>query len=288
MESLKLRFCFDYFSFSNSPTHRFSSRVNSLKNSTSPHNFPKTPLPIQIIQQFKRIQTIPCGDRLFYSQSSPSSEDTNEIDVILDTSISLPSDNQLVRNAAWIGLATLTSKILGLLREIIMAAVFGVGPVAIAFRYAYVLPGFAASLLGGVNGPIHVTMATTLSKLSKERRKKLFQHTNAVMFLMGGALGALVFVSAEFIIHIYAPGLWILPDGRIIREIAIAQLKFMIPCIVLAGPVGLGFGYMSAEQNTALPSISPALSSMLMIALVVMIAFLKRSNSLLLGHEVEL
>lgn len=68
----------------------------------------------------------------------------------------------------------------------------------------------------------------------------------------------------------------------------------MTPCIILAGPVGLGFGYMryvccflvvlgacsyptisdppfnplSAQGNNALPCISPALSSSLMIVSV--------------------
>ncbi|CAL5391209.1 unnamed protein product [Camellia sinensis] len=37
----------------------------------------------------------------------------------------------------------------GLIREIIVASVFGIGPVATAFKYAYLLPGFSASLLGG-------------------------------------------------------------------------------------------------------------------------------------------
>ncbi|KAM7522437.1 hypothetical protein LguiA_012339 [Lonicera macranthoides] len=57
-------------------------------------------------------------------------------------------------------------------------------------------------------------------------------------------------------------GLWILAEGRITGEIAVAQLRTMIPCIVLAGPVGLGFGYMrqmmewwyqSAEERIPLP-----------------------------------
>nr|GMC91680.1 putative lipid II flippase MurJ isoform X3 [Ipomoea batatas]GMC93545.1 putative lipid II flippase MurJ isoform X3 [Ipomoea batatas]GMC97355.1 putative lipid II flippase MurJ isoform X3 [Ipomoea batatas] len=52
------------------------------------------------------------------------------------------------------------------------------------FRYAWVLPGFAASVLGGVNGPIHITMTTTLSKLPEERQKKLFQHTSIILFLV--------------------------------------------------------------------------------------------------------
>ncbi|XP_028056345.1 uncharacterized protein LOC114260431 isoform X7 [Camellia sinensis] len=42
----------------------------------------------------------------------------------------------------------------------------------------------------------------------------------------------------------------------------------MIPCIVLVGPIGLCFGYMSAEGNNILPSVSLVFSSMLIIASV--------------------
>ncbi|KAI8032646.1 putative lipid II flippase MurJ [Camellia lanceoleosa] len=114
--------------------------------------------------------------------------------------------------------------------------------------------------------PSDIGLIQHATKLSKERQRKLFLHINFVLFLVGGLIGALVLVTAEFIIHLYAPGLWVLAEGRITREIACAQLKIMIPCIVLAGPIGLGFGYMSAEGNNIVPSISPVLSSMLIIA----------------------
>nr|AKN09545.1 basic helix-loop-helix transcription factor [Salvia miltiorrhiza] len=41
--------------------------------------------------------------------------------------------------------------------------------------------------------------------------------------LLGGVVGALVYIFPEFVIQIYAPGLWILAEGQIIREIAIKQ-----------------------------------------------------------------
>ncbi|KAA8530186.1 hypothetical protein F0562_004895 [Nyssa sinensis] len=294
MQSIKLRgLC--SLPLPDSPTQQFPVRVYSHKN-ISPPIFSPSPFPTQILNQFNRIQTTCCLNEpidLPLDSSTASSTNAiqyhnkNEDNITSDDKIFVPSDDGLIQNAALIGVATVTSKILGLLREITIAAVFGIGPVASAFKYASVVPGFSASLLGGVNGPIHITMAATLSKLSKERRMRLFQNANAVMFLVGGVVGALVFLSAQFIIHIYAPGLWILSEGQILREIAVAQLKIMIPCIVLAGPVGLGFGYMSAEGNNILPSISPALSSMLVIAFCFMYTFMRRLNAFQPGDDLS-
>ncbi|XAR58227.1 hypothetical protein NMG60_11026641 [Bertholletia excelsa] len=53
----------------------------------------------------------------------------------------------------------------------------------------------------------------------------------------------------------------------------------MVPCIVFAGPVGLGFGYMGAEGNSILPSISPALSGMVIIIFLIV---LRRSKTLMI------
>ncbi|XP_042001461.1 probable lipid II flippase MurJ isoform X1 [Salvia splendens] len=220
--------------------------------------------------RFRRIQIAFRAEKSF--SSSPHKDDFSHAQVVV------PPGDKSVSAATLVGVATLVSKILGLLREVIMASVFGVGPVATAFKYAWVLPGFSSSLLGGVNGPIHIIMSTTLSKLPEERGKKLFQHLTTIMFLVGGAVGAFVYIFPDFVVQIYAPGLWVLAEGQIIREIAIKQLKMMTPCIVLAGPVGLGFGYMSAQGNDVLPCISPALSSSLVIASCLVCALTSRLN----------
>ncbi|XP_028101908.1 uncharacterized protein LOC114301182 isoform X2 [Camellia sinensis] len=57
----------------------------------------------------------------------------------------------------------------------------------------------------------------------------------------------------------------------------------MIPCIVLAGPIGLGFGYMSAEGNNILPFVSLVFSSMLIIAGCFTYAFARQLNAFQTG-----
>lgn len=63
--------------------------------------------------------------------------------------------------------ATLISKIFGLVREQIVAAAFGIGPVVNAYAYAYVIPGFLLILLGGINGPFHSALVSVLAKKIK-------------------------------------------------------------------------------------------------------------------------
>ena len=66
--------------------------------------------------------------------------------------------------AGIVALATLISKIFGLIREQVVAAAFGVGPVVNAYAFAYVIPGFLLILLGGINGPFHSALVSVLAK----------------------------------------------------------------------------------------------------------------------------
>lgn len=182
--------------------HAISLSLPLVSHSQAPRspfrvNLPKQFLPSfcspsESLQRCKHIPATFCLDESINRSLDSSESSLNEevrcyvgksAEAAVDRITLVPNDNLSLHSGALIVLATVASKILGFLREIILAAVFGVGPVATAFKYAWVLPGLFSSLLGGVNGPVHVTMATTLSKLSAERRRKLFQSTNVMMFL---------------------------------------------------------------------------------------------------------
>ncbi|XP_031093625.1 uncharacterized protein LOC115998254 isoform X3 [Ipomoea triloba] len=260
------------YEFPRSPNPRSLPQLRPLLHSSFPLLHPQILSPT-------RFTRIPITSSTTSFSNFPTDSPENGGDDSTLNHTTLPSGKQFLENASWIGLATITSKIMGLLREIVMASVFGIGPVAIAFRYAWVLPGFAASVLGGVNGPIHITMTTTLSKLPEERQKKLFQHTSIILFLGGSVFAALVFIFAEFIIHAYAPGLWTLVEGEATREIAIKQLKVMSSCIAVAGPIGLGYAFMSTKGKNVLPAIFPTFSSLILIASCIFYTFCGQGNA---------
>jgi len=77
--------------------------------------------------------------------------------------------------AGVVAVATLISKVFGLVREQIVAAAFGVGAVVNAYAYAYVIPGFLLILLGGINGPFHSSLVSVLAKRDKEDAAPLIE-----------------------------------------------------------------------------------------------------------------
>ena len=182
----------------------------------------------------------------------------------------------LLNIATIVAVATLLSKIFGLLRQVAIAAAFGNGTAYGAYNFAYVIPGFLLILLGGINGPFH---SAIVSVLAKRDRKEVALIIDSITTLVTGILLlvtiALV-IFADPLMHLVAPGLFV-PEADLLakgidpsviqnlkatKDIAIQQFQIMAPMAVLAGLVGIGFGALNAADAYWLPSISPIFSSL--------------------------
>ncbi|WP_107666767.1 murein biosynthesis integral membrane protein MurJ [Cyanothece sp. BG0011] len=175
-------------------------------------------------------------------------------------SINPKKSRSLVSIAGLVAVATLISKIFGLVREQAIAAAFGVGPVVNAYAYAYVIPGFLLILLGGINGPFHSALISVLAKRDKSEAAPLVE---TVTTLVSGVLllvTVVLIVFADTFISLLAPGL----EGEV-KAIAIQQLQIMAPLALLAGLIGIGFGTLNAADQYLLPSISPLFSSVAIV-----------------------
>lgn len=172
------------------------------------------------------------------------------------------STRSLAGIAGIVAAATLLSKLFGLVREQVIAAAFGVGPVVNAFAYAYVVPGFLLILLGGINGPFHSALLSVLSRRDRDRAAPLVETVTTIVTGMLLLVAIALFVFAPLCIDILAPGLQGTPDGSQVRAIAIEQLRIMTPMAVLAGWIGIGFGTLNAANSYWLPGISPLFSSL--------------------------
>lgn len=167
--------------------------------------------------------------------------------------------------AGIVAAGTLISKVVGLVRQQAIAAAFGLGVVADAYQYAYVIPGFLLILLGGINGPFHSAIVSVLAKRRQEEAAPLVE---TITTLVGAILLVLTVILVLFsgnLIDLVAPGLNKLAQGGMVKAIAIQQLQIMAPMAILAGLIGIGFGTLNAANLFWLPSISPLFSSITVI-----------------------
>ncbi|MDJ0845268.1 murein biosynthesis integral membrane protein MurJ [Crocosphaera sp.] len=166
----------------------------------------------------------------------------------------------LVNIAGLVAVATLISKLFGLVREQAIAAAFGVGPVVNAYAYSYVIPGFLLILLGGINGPFHSALISVLAKREKSEAAPLVETVTTLVSGLLLLVTVVLIVFADTFISVLAPGL----EGEV-KAIAIQQLQIMAPLSLLAGLIGIGFGTLNAADQYLLPSISPLFSSVAIV-----------------------
>jgi putative peptidoglycan lipid II flippase len=182
------------------------------------------------------------------------------------------------RIAGIVAVATLLSKISGLLRQMAIAAAFGVGATVEAYNYAYTIPSFLFILLGGINGPFHSAIVSSISK--QKNSEDVAPLVETMTTLVGGILllvTMFLILFAGNIIDISAPGLThvtvesaaskgltlaaAVERGLAVRASAIDQLQIMSFMAVLSGFIGIGFGTLNAADMYWLPAISPILSN---------------------------
>ena len=75
--------------------------------------------------------------------------------------------------AAWlIAVVTIFSKLIGFIRDVVIANYYGASTVSDAYFYAYQIPALAIILLGGVGGPFHSATVAVFSKLIPSLKEK--------------------------------------------------------------------------------------------------------------------
>ena len=100
---------------------------------------------------------------------------------------------------------TLLSKVGGLVRQLVLAAAFGVGAAYDAYNYAYVLPGFLLILLGGINGPFHSAMVSVLSRRPRNESAHILAALNTSVSALLLLVTVLLVLAADPLITMVGP-----------------------------------------------------------------------------------
>ena len=159
-----------------------------------------------------------------------------------------------------VSLGTLLSKLGGMARQLVIAGAFGISAAYDAYNYAYIIPGFFLVLLGGINGPLHNSMITLLADKNKVDSRLFISSINNILSIVLLIISFFIFVSSDLLINLVGPSL-----TTEIKEIASSQLQIMSPIIFLSGLIGIGFGSLNAKKEFLIPSISPLISSLIII-----------------------
>ncbi|MEE8317382.1 MAG: murein biosynthesis integral membrane protein MurJ, partial [Candidatus Omnitrophota bacterium] len=174
------------------------------------------------------------------------------------------SKKHILKSAGIIGSATVISRILGFLRDILIAKFFGTARYAQAFVVAFRIPNMLRDLIG--EGATNAALVPVLSEYSETKKKEEFWHLanvllNTILIVLTG-MTLLGVVFAPVIVRLIAPGF--IADAEKLR-ITIYLTRFMFPYILLVGLLAYSMGILNSLKHFSAPAFAPAILNLSII-----------------------
>ncbi len=165
---------------------------------------------------------------------------------------------RLARSAVVIGLATMSSRILGLVRDLALAHVFGASHAMDAYTVAFRIPNLLRDLFA--EGAMSSAFVPTFTRvLTLEGRAAAWRLGNLVITALLLVTGALVLLGVAFTWPLvsFAAEQYARVPGKL--ELAVALARVMFPFLTLIA-VAVGFmGMLNSLRRFFVPAFSPAM-----------------------------
>ncbi len=175
----------------------------------------------------------------------------------------------LARSTAFFSIATAASRVAGLAREIVAAALFGISGPMSAFTVAFQVPNLIRALFADAAlQPAFVPIFTEQVGLGKVREAFRLASTMLLLVTMVlGAITALFILGAGVIMPLFAPGFT--PN---VESLMIVLSQIMFPILVLMGFTGVVVGILNSYDRFGAFAISPFFWNVTIIAVVLIAA----------------
>ncbi len=164
----------------------------------------------------------------------------------------------LLKALATVGSMTLMSRVLGFVRDTLVARVFGAGIYTDAFFVAFKLPNLLRRLFA--EGAFSQAFVPVLAEY-KERRghdatKVLVDHVATWLFLALIVVTLLGILAAPAVVYLSAPGFRAEPDKF---ALTVDMLRVTFPYILLISLVSLAGGVLNTYSRFSVPAFTPVL-----------------------------
>ncbi len=173
---------------------------------------------------------------------------------------------RLARSAGVFGLATIASRLLGLVRDQVLAFYFGAGDANDAFRIASRLPNLVRDLFaeGAMSAAFVPTFTRHLTLHGRERAWRLASSVINALLLVTGALVVAGIIFAEPLVRLFASGFAEVP-GKI--ELTISLTRIVFPFLTLAAVAAALMGMLNSLGHFFVPALSPAMFNVAIIVI---------------------
>src|SRR5512135_47773 len=164
----------------------------------------------------------------------------------------------LLRALATVSSMTLVSRVLGYVRDVFIARIFGAGLATDAFFVAFRIPNLLRRLFaeGAFSQAFVPILAEVRNREGAEGTRTLVDSVATALFLALVATAALGMALAPLVVYVSAPGFAAAP-GKF--ELTVALLRITFPYIAFISMVALAAGVLNTWSRFAVPAFTPVL-----------------------------
>jgi putative peptidoglycan lipid II flippase len=172
----------------------------------------------------------------------------------------------LAKSAGLIGLATLSSRILGLVRDTVTAYFFGTSAQFAAFTVATRVPALLRELFaeGAMSAAFVPTLTRKLEKDGKQEAWRLASNVINGLILVTGVLTLLGIIFAKPLVTLLVAEKYELTPGQL--ELTMQLARINLPFLMLIAVAAACMGILNALRRFLVPALSPATFNVVFIA----------------------
>ncbi|MFN8486978.1 MAG: murein biosynthesis integral membrane protein MurJ [Caldilineaceae bacterium] len=183
--------------------------------------------------------------------------------VVKQTSLKKPTPG-LARSASILSIGNIASRILGLMREMVIASYFGASGQVSAFRVASQVPTMLYDFL--VGGMLSAALVPVLSDYARRERKEFIQLVGALISVFTIVLALLL-----LLLEVAAPWVaWLMAAGfrdsdPALLALTVTLIRLMAPAVWLFSMAGLLTAILYAQQRFTFPALATAVYNLCMV-----------------------
>ena len=176
----------------------------------------------------------------------------------------------LLKSASIVSLLTLASRVTGLVRDLIMASMFGANALTDAFNVAFRIPNLFRRLFaeGAFSQAFVPVLATSKTQDGEERTRQLIGNVATVLFWVLMLTCVLGVLGAPVLVWLLASGF----ESGQAHEAAVLMTRWMFPYIGFMSMVALCAGVLNTWKQFAVPAATPVLLNVCMIVAALLLA----------------
>ncbi len=177
----------------------------------------------------------------------------------------------LFKATSLVGGMTLISRILGFIRDMVLARYFGAGMVMDAFFVAFKIPNFMRRTFG--EGAFSLAFVPVISEYKTTRQhaevKELADRVAGSLGLVLVVITLIGVIAAPVLVWIFAPGFSVHEDKY---QLTVAMVRVTFPYLLFISLTAFAGGILNTYGKFGVPAFTPVLLNVVMIAAAIWLA----------------